>query len=153
MPDHLHETPQHRTASSSYPLLHYELWMLEPTGTSFLLCLCDEDDQVLASFELPRRYGRLLRVLKGAAHERARAPEWRGYLRAAIVGERYAALAKNPRPLEVQAVRAMVFELRRMVKQNFAHAAGSESRVPPIIETLKLVGYRVPSTFKSLVVE
>ncbi len=151
MPDSMQEEVKDETFTTVYHELHFELWILDPFGSSFVLCVCDEDRNVIDSFILGGRYGRLLTVLGSATNERARVEQWRGFLTATTVGERYSALSNRKNALNVYGVRALVSELRRQVKENFAQAARvSRDGLPPIIETRTLVGYRVGASFKTV---
>lgn len=127
--------------------LHYELWVHEPFGSSFLLCLVAEDGEVIEKFILAARYGRLLTVLEGAANREAEAEEWRGYISAENVCELYAALSNGDTTLQVQSVRALVFELRKLARLNFANVDAGAGSAPPLIETRDRVGYRLPRSF------
>jgi len=116
---------------------HFELLAREPFGSSFLLCLKDENDTLIAQFLLQTRFARVLYVFHAAASEED-TEEWRGFLSAKELGARCSAFSGTKKPLEVHSVRQLVHKLRKLITQKFAAVGGA----PQLIETERFVGYR-----------
>lgn len=124
---------------SSHDHPHFELRARVPFGTAFMFCFIDATGATIAQFVLAARYARLVCVLQDAANDGECAREWCGFMTADEIGRKYSALSGTEKPLGVGGVRALVFELRRLIKQNFAAVDGG----PKLIETKKLLGYRI----------
>ncbi len=118
---------------------HFELRARVPFGSAFLLCFIGATGATIAQFVLAARYARLVCVMQDAANDGECAREWCGFISAEEIGRKYSALSGTEKPLRVAGVRALVFELRRLIKQNFAAVGGG----PILIETKKLLGYRI----------
>jgi hypothetical protein len=118
----------------------FELLCHEPFGSSFLLSLVNEHDEVIARSELAPRYARLLWVMDDAPDDGTDPREWCGFMTAEDIGRKYSDLAGSAKPLGIGGVRALVFELRKLITQNFDHTVIA----PKLIETKKLLGYRIP---------
>ena len=125
--------------------LYYELLTREPFGSSFLLRLMNGSDGTVAKLEIAARYARILWVLDDAANEESAVEEWCGYISAEEIGERYGRLPGSEHAINVMGVRALVYELRTLIKNAFAGAAvrAGERGAPPLVETKRLLGYRI----------